>query len=399
MSKYCVSCGTELKDDDLFCSKCGKGCFSNGEVSHTTKFKKAKFFIPIICVIIVILIATIIALMTTGNKPDTKDIETNEVVVEEKIDIISKLKSNVGVYETTSAEIALVLFDVSANGEVYFEVGLKEDWVISGVAKLNENCANFSVTDDMAGENKLSITFNDDNTITLNIQKAQKNFEENIGTYTLYRDREVNNVNTYCDNNSSNSNHTIFSNFLKKSANSGADWKYLGHTLGDFGVLSYENSGLNTDIYKIMGENEREHYYIVFLSNEMTGTEYGVKEIVSGKESDFLFTMETDTNYYEEPIYDDASSGNTYEPVQQPESKKAIYTYTHAALEGAVIISSDTSTGAVKYKDKCEKCGNVSSSTHNTYIKGTTLNSSFYCSKCKSSQKVRIQSTMDVDWE
>ncbi len=92
-------------------------------------------------------------------------------------------------------------------------------------------------------------------------------------------------------------------------------------------------------------------------------------------------------------------SKNQSQNQKQSNEKTAVYTYTHAALEGAVIVKSDSKTGEVNYKKKCEKCGKVDSSTIITYVKSGTMNSSFYCSDCKSTQKVRIHCESDVRWE
>ncbi|MBO5182800.1 MAG: TM2 domain-containing protein [Bacilli bacterium] len=36
MAKFCQKCGTELKDDDTFCSNCGNGTSQNTEVVNNT---------------------------------------------------------------------------------------------------------------------------------------------------------------------------------------------------------------------------------------------------------------------------------------------------------------------------------------------------------------------------
>ena len=106
------------------------------------------------------------------------------------------------------------------------------------------------------------------------------------------------------------------------------------------------------------------------------------------------------TEEFDQFLYNKASQASNADQNQQESTQKtAVYSYTHSALEGAVIIKSDTSTGAVKYKKKCEKCGKVDSTTVSTYINSGTMNSSFYCSNCKSVQNVRIYCEMDVDWE
>lgn len=62
------------------------------------------------------------------------------------------------------------------------------------------------------------------------------------------------------------------------------------------------------------------------------------------------------------------------------------------ALQGAVIVKQDGTR--ISYKQKCEKCGNVSSSTTTTSVSlnsSSKITSSFRCSKCGNQQKIEIQ--------
>jgi hypothetical protein len=62
------------------------------------------------------------------------------------------------------------------------------------------------------------------------------------------------------------------------------------------------------------------------------------------------------------------------------------------ALQGAVIVKKDGLK--ISYKQKCEKCGNVNSSTTSTSVSSSSsskLTSSFRCSKCGNQQKIEIQ--------
>lgn len=61
-------------------------------------------------------------------------------------------------------------------------------------------------------------------------------------------------------------------------------------------------------------------------------------------------------------------------------------------LQGAVIVKKDGLN--ISYKQKCEKCGNVSNSTTSTSVSSSSsskLTSSFHCSKCGNQQKIEIQ--------
>ena len=57
------------------------------------------------------------------------------------------------------------------------------------------------------------------------------------------------------------------------------------------------------------------------------------------------------------------------------------------AIQGAVIVKDNGSL--ITYKQKCEKCGNVSNNTTSTSI-GSKLTTNFRCSKCGNNQKVEI---------
>lgn len=62
------------------------------------------------------------------------------------------------------------------------------------------------------------------------------------------------------------------------------------------------------------------------------------------------------------------------------------------ALQGAVIVKKDGLR--ISYKQKCEKCGNVSNSTTTKSVSSSSSSkttSSFRCSKCGNQQKVEIQ--------
>jgi hypothetical protein len=62
-------------------------------------------------------------------------------------------------------------------------------------------------------------------------------------------------------------------------------------------------------------------------------------------------------------------------------------------LSGAVIIKQEGSQ--ITYKNKCEKCGWVDSSTTTTSApnKNSTRSTSFTCQKCRNDQRILIQGT------
>ncbi len=150
----------------------------------------------------------------------------------------------------------------------------------------------------------------------------------------------------------------------------------------------YSPGGYN-EMYDIYEEEEYEYVDVKLIANGI---------ILDGTKVFTYFNDYSELNNYLNRGNNTQGLENNMQQVEKSQ-KTSITTYTHAALEGAVITSSDSSTGKVVYRKKCEKCGNVQSGSTITYLKASTLNSSFYCSKCKQQQQIRIQSTMDVRWE
>ena len=47
--------------------------------------------------------------------------------------------------------------------------------------------------------------------------------------------------------------------------------------------------------------------------------------------------------------------------------------------------------------NKCETCGTVQPGGTSAYLKGGIMNSSFYCSKCKKTQSINIETTSSYE--
>lgn len=63
-----------------------------------------------------------------------------------------------------------------------------------------------------------------------------------------------------------------------------------------------------------------------------------------------------------------------------------------SVLQGAIIVKSNGLK--ISYKKKCEKCGNISSSTTSTSVSSNPsakLTSSFRCNKCGNQQRIEIK--------
>ena len=79
------------------------------------------------------------------------------------------------------------------------------------------------------------------------------------------------------------------------------------------------------------------------------------------------------------------------------ESNEKKTLYYHVALQGCIIVKSDSRTGEVVYKRKCESCGTISSTLNGTYLTGGTISTSFVCPNCKKSQRIQIQATTSYE--
>ena len=92
------------------------------------------------------------------------------------------------------------------------------------------------------------------------------------------------------------------------------------------------------------------------------------------------YTTQTTTQAYDNGF-------DTYEEETQTQ-------YYHAAIEGCVIENQDGSD-EVHYREKCEACGYVSSSTHTITHSFGTYNSSFHCPQCGNMQTVSIETNQN----
>lgn len=104
----------------------------------------------------------------------------------------------------------------------------------------------------------------------------------------------------------------------------------------------------------------------------------------------------------ENVITQNSSSNATTRPstgysTNNNQTKEKKWKYTHIALQGCVITESNSETGAVSYKKKCETCGTVQPGGTSTYLKGGIMNSAFYCSKCKKTQSIKIETTSSYE--
>lgn len=96
-------------------------------------------------------------------------------------------------------------------------------------------------------------------------------------------------------------------------------------------------------------------------------------------------TTQTTTQTETTQTYDNGF--DTYEEETQVQ-------YYHAAIKGCVIEEQDGSD-EVHYREKCEACGYVNSSTHTMWHSFGTYNSSFRCPQCGNMQTVSIETNQN----
>lgn len=144
-----------------------------------------------------------------------------------------------------------------------------------------------------------------------------------------------------------------------------------------------------------------EHRESVILSSNDSFRASLIIEYNDGRKEEFKYVSSDFDNATKEfdRIIALKSSHSSSQNQGQSSSQTPVYTYTHSALEGAVIVESDPHTGEIRYKYKCEKCGFVDSSTVQAYIRNGGRESSFYCSNCEFHQKVIIHCETHVDWK
>ncbi len=143
-------------------------------------------------------------------------------------------------------------------------------------------------------------------------------------------------------------------------------------------IAPFGSQGLNEE-YKYV---DKKLYY--YDSN-------GTLEVVLDQVDTITDSSELPMMENQEIDSDDLTIVEPVEPIQPPEKKEI---YSHWAESGAVIVKQSPDSPFFSYKQKCEVCGFVSSSTYQRTGVFGTLTSSFKCSKCGNSQKIVIGSSV-----
>ncbi len=118
----CNNCGTELKDNQKFCPKCGEVINSNtvSDIRNKTNYNKKKaIIISIISVVIAIMITVFIVVANTHNNTETAYDSSDNDIVQTSNDITGVEKEEVNynyyTYCDYSEDLAWINFSDSSN--------------------------------------------------------------------------------------------------------------------------------------------------------------------------------------------------------------------------------------------------------------------------------------------
>lgn len=158
--------------------------------------------------------------------------------------------------------------------------------------------------------------------------------------------------------------------------------------IGSCAFISLRTANSNSESYDDYGDNDEEaaKYYATFeykdnYETETTAKHYSTTAYQSqSRQSGFYST----TEYHSQTRQANYHSTTAY----QTQTKAYI---NHVALQGAVIVKQD-GTGNYTYYRKCEVCGYIESNVQRSgYAISGKSSSSFYCQKCRSTQKIEFE--------
>lgn len=414
---FCNKCGNELNDNDKYCNKCGTKVNSDKKV---IKIKLHQFIIGIILIVVVIACIGIFTLQKIKNS--NNNVTTNNSTIEDNTNNnISQIKDN----EEISYPIATM--EIVDYGTMKFELYPEQ---------APETVKNFIALSNNGFYDKLTFhriiqgfmiqggDKNGDGTgyprVSDMNKKVQKNSIEDY-EYTIKGDFKLNGVNNEIKFEKgviamARADYTAYSEELKDQSYNSAGSQFFIMTENNL-QLDGIYAGFGKVIEGIEVLDKLENCEVEMTENgeqskpikapviksirvDTKGVEYELplagdvfdftewlgfnNNVVEGTELNETNTTEQDTN----------TNNNTNLNSNNNNTKKEKY-YTHTAICGCVITSSDSKTGEVTYKEKCETCGAVSSKEHVSYLTMGTMNSSFTCYKCHKNQKLQIETTSE----
>ena len=119
----------------------------------------------------------------------------------------------------------------------------------------------------------------------------------------------------------------------------------------------------------------------------------GVLFTACGKTVDKMPTTENVTSSFTETTENASQVETTKATENYYEEEETTEThYYHSAIEGCVIVEQD-GTAMLRYSEKCENCGYVSSSTYTMHHSFGGYTSGFHCPDCGNNQHVEIETS------
>lgn len=347
---FCNKCGSELNDNDEYCSKCGTKVNKD---KKTITIKLNQFIIGIVLVVLIVAGMGFLIInkskredinnSSIGNNIEEIDysIETSEVL----LDRIKKEYPDISGYIFSDDDNCWLLTE---NGrKIYFS---DEESFEKALKEFNELLNEDKV---YAGIGMVLAPYEDKN---------------RIGIYGVFQDCPAQKAGIVPgDLIISIDDIEYFANEYEKASKA---------LKGEIGTSVNIKIMRNNDIYEFNIKREQ-----IDLSKYDLTPPNSDSLAEDGTEEETTTTQQNSNN---------STSSNS----NNNNTKKEKY-YIHTAISGCVITSSDSKTGAITYKEKCEKCGTVSSKEHSTYLTMGTMKTYFNCYKCNSTQKLEIETTSE----
>ena len=414
---FCNNCGNELSENDKYCNKCGT------KVNKDRKTITIKLNQLIVGIILVILIITgiVIFFLNKVNVKDTNVNIENSIAENNKVDDVSTTRNientnypiatmNIKDYGTIKFELypdqapeTVKNFIALSNNEFYDNLTFHriiKGFMVQGGDKNGDGTGNPKVSDMNKTVQKDSL---EDYEYTIKGEFEKNGINNNIkfekGVIAMAR-ADYTSYSEELTDQSYNSAGSQF--FIMTSDSSQLDGSYAG-----FGKVIEGMEVLNKleNCEVEMTENGEQSKpikapVIKSIRVDTKGKEYGLP--LAGDVFDFTEWLGFNNNVVEETELNETNTteqdtninNNTNLNSNNNNTKKEKY-YIHTAICGCVITSSDSKTGEVTYKEKCETCGSVSSKEHVRYLTMGTMNSSFTCYKCHKNQKLQIETTSE----
>ena len=358
----CKKCGNEIKEGENFCSKCGQKVTINpnkdleDEISKKGKRLRIKLSYFIIGILLIIIIVGTIFIFISNQNDVNKNNNLDNVEIDNTIENITQNNEeddkNIIVDDTaeTGATYTFTLEEVkTALKKVCKEKNVEyfSEFTYKNKNKYNEVYeANAYIGDTLACSIRVQIH----NGYVVDLSYYRTYYEETEFAKTTGKEVFMDLIDNLFDENIS---RNIIGNLNKLTGNTFIFIKEC-HTI----CTNYDD----TEIYISTSTNE---YY----ENAKNNSNSAYRELF--KEINNNYSNEED----ESNIIQD----------------KKEWSYTYIPICGCIIIDSNTKTGEISYKKKCENCGNIDNTVNTTIHTTGILNNTYYCPKCKNMQEIQIE--------